>query len=308
MSTGSRATPETTLPPQPRGRRLLSGLRPGIGLLTLPGWLVLLVLLFVPLLILISYAFSTSHYYGGLEWHLTAENLRAVVDDTVVRSGVWSSLRLGVTVAVLTLVVAFPAAYIMVFRLTQRTRNLVMALILISLLSNYLIRVYAWRSILGDSGLINIALMRIGVVDEPLGWLLYSPTAVVMTLMQVFAPYVVVLLLASLENIPKETLEAAEDLGSGFGSRLLRIIFPIAAPGIIGAFLYTMILTAGDYVTPQLVGNGQSLLMGKIIVDRFSLMGDWSAGAALSLLMLACFAIIWVLVTQLTRLMVRWTV
>ena len=105
MSTGSRATPETTLPPQPRGRRLLSGLRPGIGLLTLPGWLVLLVLLFVPLLILISYAFSTSHYYGGLEWHLTAENLRAVVDDTVVRSGVWSSLRLGVTVAVLTLVV-----------------------------------------------------------------------------------------------------------------------------------------------------------------------------------------------------------
>ncbi len=288
------------------GRRRGPRLLPGVGLLTIPGWLVVGALLAAPLGILLSYAFSRSGYYGGLEWQFTLDNLRTIFDDSVVRDSAASSLRLGVIVAVLTLVVAFPAAYIMAFRLSPRARNVVMAAMLISLLSNYLIRIYAWRSILGDNGLINTALMRTGIIDHPLGWLLYSPTAVVMTLMQVFAPYVVVLLLASLENIPREVLEAAEDLGSGLPSRLFRIVFPIATPGIVGAFLYTTILTAGDYVTPQLVGNGQSLLMGKVIVDRFSLMGDWSGGAALSLLMLGCFAILWALVTLTTRLVVKW--
>ncbi len=279
----------------------------GIGWLTLPGWLVIATLLIAPLGILVSYTLSTSRFFGGLNWDFTTGNLRSVLSDPVVRDSAASSLRLGLTVAVLTLLVSFPVAYIMVFRLTPRARNLVMAAILISLLSNYLIRIYAWRSILGENGILNTGLIRLGVIDSPLSWLLYSPTAVVMTLMQVFAPYVVLLLLASLENIPKDVMEAAQDLGSGFFTRLVRIVFPIAAPGIVGAFLYTTILTAGDYITPQLVGNGRSLLLGKVIVDRFSLIGDWSAGAALSLLMLLGFLVLWIVVNLATRLVLRWT-
>jgi spermidine/putrescine transport system permease protein len=268
---------------------------------------VIVTLLVAPLGILVTYTFSSSRFFGGLEWKFTTAALRSMVSDPVVRDSAASSLRLGLTVAVLTLVVSFPTAYIMVFRLTPRARNVVMAALLISLLSNYLIRIYAWRSILGENGIINTGLIRLGVIDHALGWLLYSPTAVVMTLMQVFAPYVVLLLLASLENIPRDVMEAAQDLGSGFFARLVRVVFPIAAPGIVGAFLYTTILTAGDYITPQLVGNGRSLLMGKVIVDRFSLVGDWSGGAALSLLMLGGFLVLWILVTQATRLVVRWT-
>jgi spermidine/putrescine transport system permease protein len=176
----------------------------------------------------------------------------------------------------------------------------VLYLILISLFSSYLVRVYAWKTILGYNGLINQVLKYLGLIKEPLTFLLYSPTAVIITLVFIFTPYTILPIFSALQNISEDLLEAARDLGSTAISAFLRVTFPLSMPGVITAFIFAFVLAAGDYVTPQMVGGTEGLMVGRIVQDQFGMTYNWPFGSALAyfsifLFILIISVVIWVL-------------
>ena len=148
--------------------------------------------------------------------------------------------------------------------------------------TSYLLRVFSWKIILGYNGVINSSLKSIGLIDQPLEFLLYNPTAVVITLAHAWAAFAILPIYVSLEKIDRSLLEAAADLGDGPLMRFLRVTLPLSLPGVIAASLLVFIPTVGDYVTPSLVGGPSGLMIGNIIQQQFGRTNNWPLGSALS--------------------------
>jgi spermidine/putrescine transport system permease protein len=176
---------------------------------------------------------------------------------------------------------SYPVAFALTFKY-KRLQDFALYLILISLFSSYLVRVYAWKTILGTNGLINQILLSLRVIDQPVTFLLYSPTSVIITLVFILIPFTVLPVFSSLQNINPDLLEAARDLGANSPQRFFRVILPLSMPGIVSGFTFSFILAAGDYVTPQMVGGTSGLMIGRIVADQFGMIYDWPFGSALS--------------------------
>ncbi len=161
-------------------------------------------------------------------------------------------MSLAATVAVILL--AYPMAYFLAFRV-KRHKMLWLMLITMPFWTSYLLRVFAWKMMLGFNGVINSGLIKLGLIDEPLEFLLYNPTAVVITLAHAWAAFAILPIYVSLEKIDRSLLEAATDLGDRPWERFLRVTLPLSLPGLISAALLVFIPTVGDYVTPTLVGG-----------------------------------------------------
>ena len=167
--------------------------------------------------------------------------------------------------------------------------------------TSYLLRVFAWKVILGFNGVINSGLKALGLIDQPLEFLLYSPTAVVITLAHAWAAFAILPIYVSLEKIDRSLLEAAADLGEGPAGRFLRVTLPLSLPGIVAAMLMIFIPTVGDYVTPTLVGGPDGIMLSNIIYAQFSKVNNWPMGAALAIAMLIAVAMIALAGMWLTR-------
>ena len=170
-----------------------------------------------------------------------------------------------------------------------RWRTLVLFLITATLFASYLVRIYAWRSILGESGLLNSGLLRLGVIDQPLGFLLYNKFSVTVALVHIFLPYVVLVLYAGFAPLPRRfssrpRISERTRFCAGAGSSCPWLPLPLSS-----AFLFVFVLSAGDYVTPQLIGGTNGVLLGVEVQAQFKAVGDFPLGAATSLLMLAAF-------------------
>jgi spermidine/putrescine transport system permease protein len=156
--------------------------------------------------------------------------------------------------------------------------------------TSYLLRVFAWKIILGFNGVINSGLKAVGLIDAPLEFLLYSPTAVIITLAHAWAAFAILPIYVSLEKIDRSLLEAATDLGDGPVVRFLRVTLPLSLPGIIAATLMMFIPTVGDYVTPALLGGPDGLMLANIIQVQFGKANNWPLGSALSVSMMIVVA------------------
>jgi spermidine/putrescine transport system permease protein len=167
--------------------------------------------------------------------------------------------------------------------------------------SSYLLRIFAWKVILGYNGVINSGLKGLGLIEQPLAFLLYSPTAVVITLAHAWAAFAILPIYISLEKIDRSLLEAATDLGDGPVKRFLGITLPLSMPGVIAASLMIFIPTVGDYVTPTLVGGPDGLMIANLIQAQFGLVNNWPMGAALALDMMLVVAVISLLYIWVTR-------
>ena len=152
--------------------------------------------------------------------------------------------------------------------------------------------------ILGFNGVINSGLLSLGLISKPLEFLLYNPTAVVVTLAHAYAAFAILPIYVSLEKIDRSLLEAAADLGDGPLKRFLRVTFPLSLPGIIGAAVLIFIPTTGDYVTPALVGGSDGVMIANIIQVQFGRVNNWPLGAALAIASMVAVAAIAVLVIQ----------
>ena len=162
-----------------------------------------------------------------------------------------------------------------------------------------------------ESGLLNSGLLRLGVIDEPLGFLLYNKFSVTVALVHIFLPYVVLVLYAGFAPLAPALLESAQDLGANALVRWRRVVLPLVAAPAVSAFLFVFVLSAGDYVTPQLIGGTNGVLLGVQVQSEFKTVGNFPLGAATSLLMLAAFVLCYLLTTlalRLTRLdRIRWS-
>lgn len=275
----------------------------GKGLaLSAPATLYVGLLVAVPLCILVAYSFWTQNYVE-IDRTLTWANYQEAFTDPLVRHLMIRSIVIAGAVTLATVCLAYPIAYFIAFRTQKKT--LWLLLITIPFWSSYLLRVFSWKLILGFNGVMNSALISLGLIQEPLTFLLYNEFAVVLTLAHAWAPFAILPIYVSLQKIDRSLLEAATDLGCSKLERFVRVTLPLTVPGIIAACLIIFIPTVGDYVTPALVGGSQGKMVANLIQVQFGAANDWPLGATLSLLAMlsvGCVAILFVvIVTALGR-------
>jgi len=210
---------------------------------------------------------------------------------------VLTALGIGVSAVLL----AFPLAYFLALRAGGRA-GFYLILLLVPFWTSYLLRIMAWKILLGTEGVINSFLVYTGIIQAPLTALLYNRTAVILTLVYVWIPFAALPILAALQRIDPILFEAAADLGARPFSQFTRITLPLSLPGVIAAFFMVFIPTVGEYVTPLLVGGSRGFLYGNIIQDFFTKAANWPLGSALSMIMLVATLILVALATRLIDL------
>jgi spermidine/putrescine transport system permease protein len=200
------------------------------------------------------------------------------------------SVLISGAVTLVTVALAYPMAYFVAFH--AKRKFLWLVALTIPFWTSYLLRVFAWKIILGFNGVINSGLMKLDLIDQPLSFLLYNPFAVVVTLAHAWAAFAILPIYVSLEKIDRSLLEAASDLGDSALRRFLRITLPLSAPGVIGAAILIFVPTTGDFVTPELVGGTKGTMIANLIEVQFNAVGNWPLGAALSLVSMAMVAVL----------------
>jgi spermidine/putrescine transport system permease protein len=248
-----------------------------------PGWTVLLLLFVAPLGLVAAYSFLERGAYGGIEWTWTLENYRRLADP-LYGAIVARSLWIAALTTVFCLILGFPLA--LFITRAGRWQSLLLMLVILPFWTSYLIRTYAWMFLLRDTGLINMVLAALGLISEPLP-MLYNDGAVVLGLVYAHLPFMVLPLFATLERIDSSLLEAAADLGAAPASVFVRVLLPLAAPGIVAGSVLVFIPSFGAYLTPDLLGGGKTIMVGNLVQNQFTTARDWPFGAAVSLVLIS---------------------
>ncbi len=260
------------------------------GLLLLsPTMLIMLAALAAPMALLALYSFWSQDGYV-LNTAVTLEQYATSLGRETYRALFYRSLEISSLVTLITVVLAYPMAYFVAFR-AGTSKFLWLILLTIPFWTSYLLRVFAWKLILGYNGVINSGLMSLGLIRHPLEFLLYNPTAVVVTLAHAWAAFAILPIYVSLEKIDPALLEAAADLGDGPVRRFLRITLPLSMPGVVGAAVLIFVPTTGDYVTPSLVGGSGGVMIANVIEVQFDKVGNWPLGAALAMASMAAVGV-----------------
>ncbi|WP_407704257.1 ABC transporter permease [Thermohalobaculum xanthum] len=292
------------MPARPSGiRRLLRGEAAQGLVLVSPTFLYALLLLAAPLTLVLLISFWTQDYLE-LDRTFTTANYAEAWSDPLYRLLMGRSLVISGVVTLTTVLLAYPIAYFVAFHV-ERNKALWIFLITIPFWTSYLLRVFLWKVILGYNGVLNSALLGLGLVDQPLTFLLYNANAVVITLAHAWAPFAILPIYVALAKIDRSLLEAAEDLGDGPLRRFWRVTLPLSMPGVIAAALIVFIPTVGDYVTPRLVGGTDGLMIANMIQVQFGKANNAPLGAALAVSAMAIVAAISLVFLWLNRRFTR---
>ena len=253
----------------------------------------MLLLFLAPIFVFLVYSFWRIEGFEIIrEW--TLENYVHVIENRVYTQLIIRSIGIGMLTGIVTVVLSYPVAYAMVFRMKEG-REAILLLMILSLFSSYLVRVYAWKTILGGNGVINNLLLSLGFVKEPLSWLIYSKYAVIVPLTSVFLPITVLPLYSSLMNIPYSLIEASRDLGAGPAQTFRKVTLPLSMPGVIAGFIFTFVLTAGDYVTPAMLGGNNGQMIGNSITSQFGVASNWPLGSAITFFVVATLVVLFLI-------------
>jgi spermidine/putrescine transport system permease protein len=268
-------------------------------LLLSPTLVVMFLMLVVPLGGMIAFSFFTQVYFD-IDFTPTLSNYWAIVKPGAGNSYLGipfpfetpiytillvKSLLMSFIATTVIVLMAYPMAYFMAFRVTKH-KILWLILITVPFWTSYLLRVFAWKVILGFNGVLNSGLISLGVINEPLSFLLYNPTAVIITLTHAWLAFAILPIYVSLEKIDRSLLEAATDLGDNPIERFLRVTLPLSLPGVISSTLLVFIPTVGDYITPAQVGGTSGIMIGTLIQSQFGKANNWPMGGALSIFMM----------------------
>lgn len=254
---------------------------------TLPPGIWLVAFFVAPLVLIGAYSLRAGSGFLRLTdpWELSLAQYQRIADTSSWQYLLVVSVVMALIIAVAATLLAYPLAYFLKFRAGSRA-SLYLILLLIPFATSYLLRIMAWKLMLGPEGALNSFLGWIGLISEPLDSLVYSRAAVVIALVYVWIPFAVLPIFASMQRVERAQLEAAADLGAGPWSRFWRITVPLSLPGALAALFMVFIPTVGEYVTPALVGGSSGLMYGNIIQQFFTRAGNWPLGAALSMIML----------------------
>jgi spermidine/putrescine transport system permease protein len=231
-------------------------------------------------------------------------NYAAMAENPMFRVLILRTLTIALTCTLFTVILVYPMAYFVAFH-THRNKALWLIILTLPFWTSYLLRVFAWKVVLGYEGVLNTGLMSLGIVTEPVAALLYSQTAVTIVLAHSWAAFAILPIYVSLEKINRTYLEAAADLGDGPARRFWRITFPLSLPGVVAAFILMFVPTMGEYITPLMVGGPDSMMIGNLVQAMFGPMNNWPAGAALAVVLMLTIALAGLAFALLNKLVQR---
>ncbi len=277
-----------------------SDYRRGLRLIGLPFGYSLL-LLAAPLLLIFLLGFWTQDYLV-LDRSFKLDNYIEAWSHPLYRVLMLRSLGISAVVTLATVLLAYPMAYFISFY-GGNHKALWLFLVTIPFWTSYLLRVFLWKVILGYNGVLNSTLEWLGLIEEPLTFILYNVNAVVITLTHAWAPFAILPIFVALEKIDRRLLESAMDLGDSPLRRFLHVTLPLSMPGVVAAALIIFIPTIGDYVTPRLVGGKDGLMIANMIQVQFSKANNAPLGAALAVSAMGIVSMVALLFVALNR---RW--
>lgn len=263
------------------------------SLYRMSGHLVLAIpILWIILFMLIPYAGLLTYSFWIKQYPLFAPafqfgNYLTLIEDPQYLRVLGRTLKIAGMTSLLSLLMAYPFAYFLVFRLRSNTWRMILFLgVVAPLWVSYLLRAYVWKTILGTEGILNSFLIYVGAISEPLSALLYSQSAMVVTLTYIFIPFMVMPIFTALEKIPQNLTEASADLGMGAWSTFFRVTLPLSLPGVVAGFTMTFCLSFGDFIAPFLVGGPDGQMVANVIASQFGAALNWPLGSALAVVML----------------------
>jgi spermidine/putrescine transport system permease protein len=265
-------------------------------------------ILWVALFLLFPYALMLAHGFWSVRdgvilhtWNL--DNYVALFQNPLYWQVLLRTARIAASVTLLSILLGYPLAYFLSFHTGPR-KELLYQLVIVPLWVSYLVRGYAWKTILGSEGVMNGFLQYLHVTHEPLSALLYSPFAVILMLTHIYTPFVFLPIYASLEHIPRPLIEVSQDLGASPRATFFRIILPLSLPGLLAGATFAFVLSLGDFLAPLLVGGSSGTMIANVVQSLFGAAYDWPLGAAISV----CILIFTLAILSFTqRLEKRWS-
>ena len=252
--------------------------------ITLPPVLWVVVFLLIPYALLFCFSWAVSPAQSIVHsW--TLDNYRELLRVNVYLRTLFRSMWIAARVTLFSLLLGYPLAYYLSFH-SGRRKDLFYQLVIIPLWVSYLVRAYAWKTILGSDGVLNTLLQYVHLTRHPLEFLLYSPFAVVLTLTHIYTPFAFLPIYASLEHIPRPLVEASHDLGAPPFQTFWRVIFPLSIPGVVAGATFAFVLSLGDFLAPLLLGGPSGIMISNIVVSLFGAAYNWPLGAAISFCMM----------------------
>ncbi|MGL4280981.1 MAG: ABC transporter permease [Albidovulum sp.] len=251
-----------------------------------PAYLWLTVAVFLPLSAMAFFSLLSDVPFGGKDWHFTLTNYRAFFETGTYATLLWKSLKLGLVVTAVSVVIGFPCAYVLAKVVKGRAREALFLLVILPFWSNSLVRIFSWAIVLRGNGVLDRAVNAVLPWDVKLN-LMFSPTAIVIGLVHSYLPYVILTSYLALQAIDDSLIEAARSLGARRRTILWRLILPLAAPGIIAGAVLIFVPVVGSFMEPRLLGGRLGTYYGTVIEDQFVAVFNWPLGAALSFILLA---------------------
>jgi spermidine/putrescine transport system permease protein len=222
---------------------------------------------------------------GVIVHHWNLSNYRSLFSSPLYLDVLFRTGRIAASVTILSVLLGYPLAYFLSFHAGPR-KELLYQLVIVPLWVSYLVRGYAWKTILGSDGVLNGFLQYLDITHEPVSAFLYSPFAVVLMLTHIYTPFVFLPIYAALEHIPRPLIEASQDLGASARGTFFKVILPLSLPGLLAGATFAFVLSLGDFLAPLLVGGSSSTMIANVVQSLFGAAYDWPLGAAISVLIL----------------------
>lgn len=264
--------------------------------LLMPALSLLVLLLVVPIAIMVVFTFYTFVTAGVEKPVLTLANWQEFLSDPYYHAFLWKTVRVATTTAMVCAVMGYPAAYSIAMS-RFRHKWLLLLLLIVPFWISFTIRTFSWIHILGEQGVINVTLMQLGLIDQPIR-MLYTEGAVIMGMVHFLLPYMVLNVYVSLDGIDRNLIAAARTLGCTGWQAFKEVSLPLSLPGLMAGLLLCFVLAAGSYVTPQILGSTRDALFGNLVFDTIMSELNWPLGATLSIVLLVLLGIITVIYSR----------
>ena len=260
------------------------------GLLS-PAYLWLTVAIFLPLSAMLYFSFLSDVPFGDTEWHHTTENYEAFFQTSTYATLLWKSIRLGLTVTCVAVLVGFPCAYVLAKTIKGRSREALFLLVILPFWSNSLVRIFSWAIVLRGNGVLELGLNAILPFEVDVN-LMFSTPAIVIGLVHSYLPYVILTSYLALQAIDDSLIDAARSMGANKLTILWRIILPLSLPGLLAGAVLIFVPVVGSFMEPRILGGRVGTYFGTVIEDQFVAVFNWPLGAALSFILLAVVLLI----------------